>query len=147
LELLERDDERAVLEAAVDESRTAGRVVLVLGEAGIGNDLAAGAVLVIDDLHWADDATLDLAALPDWRTTRGAAAPPAPSAGPRPPRPAAPCARSVRRRATCAASATISAGSRASCGSRGRAWRRPRSATRRSPCSSASPRAASWRWR
>ncbi|HEX2102726.1 MAG TPA: AAA family ATPase, partial [Solirubrobacteraceae bacterium] len=125
MELLERDDERAVLAAAIEESRSAGRVVVVVGEAGIGktalvasacealdgrsvlwgacdplitprpmgalrdvaraaggpmlaaieagsredvlaaalDELAAGSVLVVDDLHWADDATLDLVAL------------------------------------------------------------------------------------
>jgi tRNA A37 threonylcarbamoyladenosine biosynthesis protein TsaE len=36
VELLERDDEQAVLAAAIAESRRAGRVVVVGGEAGIG---------------------------------------------------------------------------------------------------------------
>jgi len=36
LDLLERDGERAVLAAAIEESRESGRVVLVVGEAGIG---------------------------------------------------------------------------------------------------------------
>src|SRR3954470_7909813 len=126
VELLERDDERGVLAAALEGSRAAGRVVVVLGEAGIGktalvasacealggrrvlwglcdplitprpqgplrdgalqvggamlaavdsagsreavltaalDELAGAGVLVIEDLHWADDATLDLVAL------------------------------------------------------------------------------------
>ena len=123
MELLERDREREALETAIEESRSAGRVVVVAGEAGIGktalvaslaeahrvlwgacdplitprpmgplrdvarelggslaaaiesgsregvlaaalDELAAGAsaVLVVEDLHWADDATLDLLA-------------------------------------------------------------------------------------
>ncbi len=135
MELLERDDERAALEAAVEESRTEGRVVVIAGEAGIGktalvasvvarpdaprvlwgacdplvtprpmgplldvarhvggpiaaaieergsredvlaatlDELAAGAssVLVVEDLHWADDATLDLVALLGRRLAR-----------------------------------------------------------------------------
>ena len=130
LDLLERDGERAVLAAAIEESREAGRVVLVVGEAGIGKTalvadscrdadgvlwgacdplitprpmgplrdvadrlgdefesaieagarervlaamltaLAGGAVLVIEDLHWADDATLDLVALLGRRLAR-----------------------------------------------------------------------------
>jgi predicted ATPase len=36
LELLEREGEREVLDAAIAESRDAGRVVAVIGEAGIG---------------------------------------------------------------------------------------------------------------
>ena len=36
LDLLERDGERAVLAAAIEESRESGRVALVVGEAGIG---------------------------------------------------------------------------------------------------------------
>ena len=36
MELLERDREREALEAAIEESRSAGRVVVVAGEAGIG---------------------------------------------------------------------------------------------------------------
>src|SRR4051794_35034373 len=36
VELLERDGDRAVLAAAIEESRAAGRVVVVAGEAGIG---------------------------------------------------------------------------------------------------------------
>src|SRR5436190_4088955 len=121
MELLERDAERAALEAAIRESRGAGRVVVVSGEAGIGktalvssvadahrvlwgacdplitprpmgplrdvareaggaladavegsredllsavlDELRAPAALVIEDLHWADDATLDFVAL------------------------------------------------------------------------------------
>ena len=126
VELLERDAERAALSAALDEARAAGRIAVVVGEAGIGktslvtaacagardrrvlwgacdplitprplgplrdaardaggamlaaledpaareavlatalDELAAGAVLVVEDLHWADDATLDLVAL------------------------------------------------------------------------------------
>ena len=129
MELLERDDDRAALEAALDESRAAGRIVVVAGEAGIGKTalvatVCAGgpsrrvlwgacdplvtprplgpfwdvardvggsllelmeraalreevlaatldelggqrgpSVLVIEDLHWADDASLDLVAL------------------------------------------------------------------------------------
>jgi DNA-binding CsgD family transcriptional regulator/tetratricopeptide (TPR) repeat protein len=128
VELLERDDERAGMQAALDESRGAGRIVVVAGEAGIGkttlvasvcgdgrpgrvlwgacdplvtprplgpfwdvarevegpllalmergasreavlaaalDELAGSApsVLVIEDLHWADDASLDLVAL------------------------------------------------------------------------------------
>jgi DNA-binding CsgD family transcriptional regulator/tetratricopeptide (TPR) repeat protein len=124
LDLLERERERSTLSAALSQSREAGRVALVLGEAGIGKtalvttvterledrrvlwgacdplitprplgplrdvareaggrlaaaidhgrepvltaaleELADGAVLVIEDLHWADDATLDLVAL------------------------------------------------------------------------------------
>ncbi len=114
--LVERDHERGILESAIEESRTAGRVVVVAGEAGIGKtalvaaacdglrerrvlwgacdplitprpmgplrdvvgqaagsreavlataleELAAGAVLALEDLHWADDATLDLVTL------------------------------------------------------------------------------------
>jgi DNA-binding CsgD family transcriptional regulator/tetratricopeptide (TPR) repeat protein len=122
VELLERDAERQVLATAIAESCTAGRVVVVVGEAGIGktalvttapfdgrrvlwgacdplvtprplgalrdvarqaggaleaaidgsregvlaaalDELAAAAVLVVEDLHWADDATLDVVAL------------------------------------------------------------------------------------
>ena len=124
MELLEREGERIVLSATLTESLSAGRVALVVGEAGIGktalvttltqtlderpvlwgacdplitprplgplrdvareaggrleavidrgrehvlnatlDELAGGAVLVIEDLHWADDATLDLVAL------------------------------------------------------------------------------------
>ncbi|NUT57073.1 MAG: AAA family ATPase, partial [Thermoleophilia bacterium] len=36
MELLERDREREALEQAIEESRSAGRVVIVAGEAGIG---------------------------------------------------------------------------------------------------------------
>ena len=36
MELLERDGEREALETAIEESRSAGRVVVVAGEAGIG---------------------------------------------------------------------------------------------------------------
>jgi DNA-binding CsgD family transcriptional regulator/tetratricopeptide (TPR) repeat protein len=119
--LLERDREREALEAAIAESRVAGRVVVVSGEAGIGktalvsslaeahrvlwgacdplitprpmgplrdvarqaggplaeavdgsredllsavlDELRAPAALVVEDLHWADDATLDFIAL------------------------------------------------------------------------------------
>ncbi|HET8949007.1 MAG TPA: AAA family ATPase, partial [Solirubrobacteraceae bacterium] len=121
MELLERDDEREALETAIEESRSAGRVVVLAGEAGIGktalvsaladrhrvlwgacdplitprpmgplrdvarqaggalaeavegsredllsavlDELRAPAALVIEDLHWADDATLDFVAL------------------------------------------------------------------------------------
>ena len=122
MELLERDGDREVLETAISDARSAGRVVVVVGEAGIGktalvtavvdgrralwgacdplitprpmgplydvardvggpllaaleggsreaalaatlDELAGGAVLVVEDLHWADDATLDLLAL------------------------------------------------------------------------------------
>ncbi len=130
MDLLERDGERAVLAAAIEESVDSGRIVLVVGEAGIGktalvadvcrdaegvlwgacdplitprpmgplrdvagllgeefesaieagarervltamlNALAGGAVLVIEDLHWADDATLDLVALLGRRLAR-----------------------------------------------------------------------------
>jgi len=131
LELLEREAECEVLEAAIAESPRAGRVVLVIGEAGIGktalvtsvtaalddrrvlwgacdplitprpmgplrdvarqaggplpaaleggreavltaalDELAAAAVIVIEDLHWADDATLDLVALLGRRLVR-----------------------------------------------------------------------------
>ncbi|MEA2481836.1 MAG: hypothetical protein QOJ07_3758, partial [Thermoleophilaceae bacterium] len=134
MELLERERERATLSAALTESLGAGRVVLVVGEAGIGktalvtavaedltaprrvywgacdplitprplgplrdvarvaggrilaaldgpgsredvlaaalDELAASAVLVIEDLHWADDATLDLVALLGRRLVR-----------------------------------------------------------------------------
>jgi DNA-binding CsgD family transcriptional regulator/tetratricopeptide (TPR) repeat protein len=131
LELLERERERNVLTAALTESHGAGRVALVIGEAGIGktalvtsvtatldrrrvlwgacdplitprplgplrdvareaggklqavidrgrepvlnaalDELADEAVLVIEDLHWADDATLDLVALLGRRLVR-----------------------------------------------------------------------------
>jgi DNA-binding CsgD family transcriptional regulator/tetratricopeptide (TPR) repeat protein len=131
LDLLERERERSTLSAALSESREAGRVALVLGEAGIGktalvtsvtesltdrrvlwgacdplitprplgplrdvareaggrlgavidagrepvltaalDELADQAVLVIEDLHWADDATLDLVALLGRRLVR-----------------------------------------------------------------------------
>ena len=130
MELLERDGERAVLAAAIEESSVSGRIALVVGEAGIGKtalvadacretdgvlwgacdplitprplgplrdvarqiggglqealdegsreavlaatltELATGAVLVIEDLHWADDATLDLVALLGRRLSR-----------------------------------------------------------------------------
>src|SRR5919107_5073337 len=121
MELLERDREREALEQAIEESRSAGRVVVVAGEAGIGktalvssladghrvlwgacdplitprpmgplrdaadeaggaladavegsredllsgvlDGLGAPAALVVEDLHWADDATLDFVAL------------------------------------------------------------------------------------
>lgn len=119
-----------MLAAAIEESRTGGRIALVVGEAGIGktalvadatgdvhgvlwgacdplitprplgplrdvarqtggalqqalddgsreavlaamlDELASGAVLVIEDLHWADDATLDLVALLGRRLAR-----------------------------------------------------------------------------
>ena len=36
MELLERDREREALETAIEESRSAGRVVILAGEAGIG---------------------------------------------------------------------------------------------------------------
>ena len=130
MELLERDDERETLVAAIAESRAAGRVVVIVGEAGIGktalvtsasatqrvlwgacdplitprplgplrdvarqvggalakamedggsregvllatlDELAAPAVMVVEDLHWADDATLDLVALLGRRLVR-----------------------------------------------------------------------------
>jgi DNA-binding CsgD family transcriptional regulator len=133
VELLERDVQREVLEAAIAESRAAGRVVVVEGEAGIGktalvssvcaalgprrvlwgacdplitpramgplrdvarqaggalraavdgsgsredvlaaalDELAASAVLVVEDLHWADDGTLDLVTLLGRRLVR-----------------------------------------------------------------------------
>jgi DNA-binding CsgD family transcriptional regulator len=130
LDLLERERERSTLSAALTESLGAGRVALVLGEAGIGktalvmsitrqldrrvlwgacdplitprplgplrdvareaggalaaaldkgreavldaalDELAQRAVLVIEDLHWADDATLDLVALLGRRLVR-----------------------------------------------------------------------------
>ena len=121
MELLERDREREALETAIEESRSAGRVVVVAGEAGIGktalvssladghrvlwgacdplitprpmgplrdvaheaggalaeavagsredllsavlDELREPAALVVEDLHWADDATLDFVAL------------------------------------------------------------------------------------
>ena len=131
VELLERDDEQAVLATAIEESGAAGRVVVVDGEAGIGktalvtsvcerlgsrrvlwgacdplitpraigplrdvaraaggallaaldgsredvlaaalDELAARSVLVVEDLHWADDGTLDLVALLGRRLVR-----------------------------------------------------------------------------
>ena len=133
MELLERDGQREILEAALEESRAAGRVVVVEGEAGIGktalvssvcealggrrvlwgacdplitpramgplrdvarqaggalleaiersgsredvlaaalDELAAASVLVVEDLHWADDGTLDLVALLGRRLVR-----------------------------------------------------------------------------
>ena len=123
MELLERDRDREVLETAIAESRSAGRVAVVTGEPGIGktalvttvtesigrrvlwgacdplitprplgplhdvareaggallaavdgpregvltaalDELAGGSVVIVEDLHWADDATLDLVAL------------------------------------------------------------------------------------
>ena len=36
MELLERDGDREVLSAAIEESRSLGRIVVVVGEAGIG---------------------------------------------------------------------------------------------------------------
>jgi predicted ATPase len=134
LELLEREGEREVLATAIEESATAGRVVVVVGEAGIGKtalvgsacaalrsrrvlwgacdplitprpmgplrdvaghvggamlaaveassregaltaalaELAASSVLVVEDLQWADDATLDLVALLGRRLVRSA---------------------------------------------------------------------------
>src|ERR1700755_833454 len=44
VELLERDGERTVLDAAIAESRDAGRVVVVVGEAGIGKTALVGTV-------------------------------------------------------------------------------------------------------
>src|SRR5215217_1484219 len=135
VELLEREGDRKDLEAAIEASRTSGRVVVVLGEAGIGKTALVGAVtgaltrhrvlwgacdplvtprplgplhdvaretggplaaaidaagsreavldaalgelaardpttLVVEDLHWADDATLDLVALLGRRLVR-----------------------------------------------------------------------------
>ena len=133
MELLERERELETLSAALTESLESGRVVLVIGESGIGktalvtsiandltprgvhwgacdplitprpmgplhdvarsaggplltalegpgsreavlaaalDELAASAVLVIEDLHWADDATLDLVALLGRRLVR-----------------------------------------------------------------------------
>ncbi len=135
MDLLEREDEREILRSALEASTTAGRVVVVAGEAGIGKTalvscacrdagprrvlwgacdplvtprtlgplrdaareaggalsealgenpsretiLAAvldelggrpGAVLVVEDVHWADDATLDLLALLGRRIAR-----------------------------------------------------------------------------
>src|SRR3954464_4262330 len=133
MELLERDAERAALEAAIRESRGAGRVVLVSGEAGIGktalvssvadthrvlwgacdplitprpmgplrdvareaggplaeavegsredllsavlDELREPAALVVEDLHWADDATLDFVALLGRRLPRSRGGP------------------------------------------------------------------------
>ena len=132
MELLERDGERQVLEAAIAAAPGKGRVVVVAGEAGIGktalvstvcaqlppdrvlwgacdplitpramgplrdvarqaggpllaaldgdsreavldaalDTLAAAAVIVIEDVHWADDGTLDLVALLGRRLVR-----------------------------------------------------------------------------
>src|SRR3954454_14517150 len=133
VELLERDVERAALASALEDARSAGRIAVVVGEAGISktslvsavcagaadrrvlwgacdplitprplgplrdaardaggamlaaidgagareavlaaalDELAAGAVLVVEDLHWADDATLDLVALVGRRLVR-----------------------------------------------------------------------------
>jgi DNA-binding CsgD family transcriptional regulator len=128
VELLEREAERQVLEVAIEESRTRGRVVVVTGEAGIGktalvaavchprqvlwgacdplitprplgplrdvarqlggalalavsgsreevlaaalDELETWSVLVVEDLHWADDATLDVVALLGRRLAR-----------------------------------------------------------------------------
>jgi DNA-binding CsgD family transcriptional regulator/tetratricopeptide (TPR) repeat protein len=127
VELLEREAEREVLEAAIEESGSEGRVVVVTGEAGIGktalvaavcrpralwgacdplitprplgplrdvarqaggafatavggsreevlsaalDELEASSVLVVEDLHWADDATLDVVALLGRRLAR-----------------------------------------------------------------------------
>ena len=133
MELLERDGERRVLEAAIADSRGTGRVAVVAGEAGIGktslvadvcgavrpgrvlwgacdplitpramgplrdvarqaggpllaalngtgsredvlaaalDELAATSVIVVEDLHWADDGTLDLVALLGRRLVR-----------------------------------------------------------------------------
>src|SRR4051812_17806330 len=133
VELLERDVERAALASALEDARAAGRIAVVVGEAGIGktslvsavcagaadrrvlwgacdplitprplgplrdaardaggellaaieapgareavltaalDELAGGAVLVVEDLHWADDATLDLVALVGRRLVR-----------------------------------------------------------------------------
>lgn len=74
--LLERDNELQTLEAAFQAiAGSGGRLVLVCGEAGIGKSsllarFAEGllqgiagvgrpVVLVIEDLHWADDRSLD----------------------------------------------------------------------------------------
>jgi predicted ATPase len=94
--LLERDAELRRLRAALDRAgRGHGSVALVSGEAGIGKtslvrELAAGApsrvralvgmcdalhrqlagrpaLLVVEDLHWADDATLDVVRWLAWR--------------------------------------------------------------------------------
>ena len=45
MELLERDGDREVLETAISESRSAGRVVVVAGEAGIGKTALVTAVV------------------------------------------------------------------------------------------------------
>jgi predicted ATPase len=44
VELLERDAERGVLAAAIEDSPTVGRVVVVVGEAGIGKTALVAAV-------------------------------------------------------------------------------------------------------
>jgi predicted ATPase len=44
VELLERDGERDALVAAIEESRAAGRVVVVVGEAGIGKTALVASV-------------------------------------------------------------------------------------------------------
>ncbi len=44
MELLERDGERRVLETAIADSRSAGRVAVVAGEAGIGKTSLVAAV-------------------------------------------------------------------------------------------------------
>src|SRR3954470_18437379 len=124
VELLERDVERAALASALEDARSAGRIAVVVGEAGIGktslvsavcagaaehrvlwgacdplitprplgplrdaardaggalaegvagsrgdllsavlDELRSPAALVVEGLHWADDATLDFVAL------------------------------------------------------------------------------------
>ena len=53
MDLLERDAERAVLAGAIEESRESGRVVLVVGEAGIGKTaLVADVCRDADGVLW-----------------------------------------------------------------------------------------------
>ena len=44
MELLERDGEQQALEAAIEESRSAGRIVVVAGDAGIGKTALVSAL-------------------------------------------------------------------------------------------------------